>query len=83
MVNFMTEPVNIKLARLEEKLDAVAEKIDNLVKCNSDTQARLREMENKTNLYGTYFKIIAFVGGAIWTIILLIIGKIFGKWFGE
>ncbi|HEX3047192.1 MAG TPA: hypothetical protein VHY08_20730 [Bacillota bacterium] len=79
----MPEPVNIKLARLEEKLDAVAEKIDNLVKCNSDTQARLREMENKTNLYGTYFKIIALVGSAIWTIILLIIGKIFGKWFGQ
>lgn len=48
----MTEPMNIKLARLEEKLDAVAEKIDNLVKCNGDTQARLREMESKALFFG-------------------------------
>jgi uncharacterized protein YlxW (UPF0749 family) len=64
-----------RLARLEEKVDQILKKIDEKTFNEKAMEERIRALEITSGN-------IKVIGGAAWAVLLVLIGKVFGKWFG-
>jgi TolA-binding protein len=84
----MSENVDVKLARVEEKIDAMNEKIDMVLSKNnslelkiqtveSSSNTRIQNLERRMDKHGTWFSIFGWVGGAIWAVVLIILARVF------
>lgn len=78
----MSQSENERLARLEEKMDMLLAKFDEKSSNDKAIENRIREAENKIIEYKVWFKVLSIIGGGAWAVILLLLGKVFGKWFG-
>ena len=64
-----------RLAAIETKVDMIWEKINEKSGNDKAVDIRVRTLEVKTG-------IILTIGAGAWAIILILIGKVFGQWFG-
>jgi hypothetical protein len=64
-----------RLAAIEAKVDMIWEKINEKSGNDKAVDIRVRTLEVKTG-------IILTIGAGAWAIILILIGKVFGQWFG-
>jgi hypothetical protein len=63
------------LVRLEEKVDMIIKKLDERTDDHTALEVRVRGLEVKVG-------IIMTVGAGAWAVILILIGKVFGKLWG-
>jgi hypothetical protein len=64
-----------RLAAIETKVDMIWEKINEKSGNDKAVDTRVRTLEVKTG-------IILTIGAGAWAVILILIGKVFGQWFG-
>jgi hypothetical protein len=75
------ESTDVRLARMEEKIDFLIENIKDQKAEYASLNARVVVVERKLDKHSSTFAVIGWVGGAAWAVILLLLSVFFRRWF--
>jgi hypothetical protein len=75
------ESTDVRLARMEEKLDYLIEQNKNRDADYKTMDVRVGAVERKLDKHSSTFAVMGWVGGAAWAVILLLLSVFFRRWF--
>lgn len=83
----MSEPIDVKLARLETTVEAMAGTLADvkaiLAQLSRDNEARIRTLENDLGHHVAFAKGAAWLAGVAWLVIAGGLGVLLSEWRGE
>jgi multidrug efflux pump subunit AcrB len=77
------ESIDVRLARMEEKLDFVIQQNQARDVDYEKVDLRIEKVEQKLEKHSSTFAVLGWVGGGAWAVILTIIAALVRRWFDK